>query len=397
MSERVFVTGATGYLGSYALQTMLRHSDAEFFVLTRAKDESEGLTKLWKALQLHMDGPEFWSFVPRIRLVRGDLSTPQLGIDHETYREVVSRTDSVLHIAASLNRKSSKQCLNHNLRGTLAVIKLARAAADHHGLRRFSFVSTSAVAGKRQGATLSEDEVIDWNLSDYDPYGRTKKFCEHMVEELLPDVETVVFRPSTIMGDSRFPETTQFDMVRAFNTVFELPAFPIQPDARVDIANADWAGSALGTIHLKRELKYDVYHLSSGTASPTAREMAPVFSRASGKRAPVMVPSMLGATQMAFNAIASLPQKNDLTLVGSLFKVFLPYITYDTVFDNRRAVEELGKSPARFVDYGPAFTSWARSQHYRYAYRPLPAKPTSVSADPAAPGRAEKRPAEKRP
>ena len=71
---------------------------------------------------------------------------------------------------------------------------MARAAADHHGLRRFSDVSTVAVAGHRRSETVTEDATIDWDRSDYDPYARTKKFCEHMVHELLPDVHRVVFR-----------------------------------------------------------------------------------------------------------------------------------------------------------------------------------------------------------
>ncbi len=82
-----------------------------------------------------------------------------------------------------------------------------------HGLRRFSNVSTVAVAGKRSNEVVTEDRSIEWDRSDYDPYARTKKFCEHMVRELLPDVGLTIFRPSIVLGDSRYPETTQFDMV----------------------------------------------------------------------------------------------------------------------------------------------------------------------------------------
>src|SRR6185437_15283388 len=99
--------------------------------------------------------------------------------------------DSIIHCAASLNRKSEKSCLNVNLRGTLQVIKLAMSARDHHGLRRFSHVSTVAVAGQRQNEAVQEDSAIDWERSDYDPYARTKKFSEHMVNELLPDVSRI--------------------------------------------------------------------------------------------------------------------------------------------------------------------------------------------------------------
>src|SRR5258707_364191 len=84
------------------------------------------------------------------------------------------------------------------------------------GRRRCSQVSTVAVAGTRSHEVVTEDSSIDWNRSDYDPYARTKKFCEHMVRELLPEVPRTVFRPSIVLGDSRRAETTQFDMVRAF-------------------------------------------------------------------------------------------------------------------------------------------------------------------------------------
>src|SRR5207237_3556727 len=109
-------------------------------------------------------------------------------------------TDSVIHCAASLNRKSEKQCLNVNLRGTLEVIQLARRAQDQHGLRRYSHVSTVAVAGKRKNEVMTEDEAIDWERSDYDPYARTKKFCELMANRLLLDVQKTIFRPAIIVG-----------------------------------------------------------------------------------------------------------------------------------------------------------------------------------------------------
>ena len=71
------------------------------------------------------------------------------GLDPGDYDRLVHTTDSVIHCAASLNRKSEKTCLNVNLRGTLEVVQLARHSQYYHGLRRFSNVSTVAVAGKR--------------------------------------------------------------------------------------------------------------------------------------------------------------------------------------------------------------------------------------------------------
>ena len=86
----------------------------------------------------------------RVRVFCGDLTAPGFGLGRDEYDRLVHTTDSVIHCAASLNRKSEKSCLNVNLRGTLEVLTLARHAEHYHGLRRFSEVSTVAVAGKRR-------------------------------------------------------------------------------------------------------------------------------------------------------------------------------------------------------------------------------------------------------
>ncbi|MGH9593596.1 MAG: SDR family oxidoreductase, partial [Bryobacteraceae bacterium] len=183
----IFLTGSTGYIGAYVAAILLqRHSD-RLNVLVRAKTEEEARQRLWHALQLHMDFPEFLDLLEtRVSIFRGDLTDPHFGLDGAEYMRLVGTTESVIHCAASLNRKSEKSCLNVNLRGTLEVVQLARRARDAHDLRRFSQVSTVAVAGVRSHEIVSEDASIDWNRSDYDPYARTKKFCEHMVRELLP-------------------------------------------------------------------------------------------------------------------------------------------------------------------------------------------------------------------
>ena len=189
----IFVTGGTGYLGSYVVTRLLEQHDERLLLMVRGEGRDQAVGKLWKGLQLHMDAARFRAALERIDFVAGDLTAPGLGIEGDARRRVTSSVDSVLHIAASLNRKSEKACLNSNLRGTLNVIQLARdVASARGGLRRFSHVSTVAVCGHRDREDVLEERAIDWERSDYDPYGRTKKFCEHMVRELLPDVRGLV-------------------------------------------------------------------------------------------------------------------------------------------------------------------------------------------------------------
>ena len=201
----IFLTGSTGYIGAHVAANLLRDHGAALNVLVRARDVSEAEGRLWQALQLHLEFPQFYEFLQtRVRVFRGDLTEPGFGLDRDEYDRLVHTTDSVIHCAASLNRKSEKSCLNVNLRGTLEVLTLARHAEHYHGLRRFSQVSTVAVAGKRQNEVVREDRSIDWERSDYDPYARTKKFCEHMMRMLLPETPKTIFRPSIVLGDSRY-------------------------------------------------------------------------------------------------------------------------------------------------------------------------------------------------
>src|ERR1700752_1973265 len=261
----IFLTGSTGYLGRYFPAGLFTGPKDQPNLLVRAKTGQEARERLWQSLQLHFTFAEFLEYInSRVRIFRGDLTGERFGLSDDEYHALVDSTDSVLHFAPSLNRKSEKQCLNVNLRGSLEVIQLARRAQNHHGLRRYSHVSTVAVAGKRRDEVVTEDASIDWVRSDYDPYARTKKFCEHMVHQLLPDVPHTIFRPAIVLGDSTRPETSQFDMVQAFDFLARLPVLPLRPHDKIDIVPTDYVGKAIVTIHQKEQPAHGIYHLSAG-------------------------------------------------------------------------------------------------------------------------------------
>jgi thioester reductase-like protein len=375
----IFLTGATGYIGAHVAANLLDTHGAALNVLVRGKDAQDSALRLWQAMQLHMDFPRFYEHLQtRIRIFPGDLTAPQFGLSRDDYDRLIHTTDSVVHCAASLNRKSEKSCLNVNLRGTLEVLQLARRSHYYHGLRRFSNVSTVAVAGKRQNEIVTEDRSIEWERSDYDPYARTKKFCEHMVRELLPDVAITIFRPSIVLGDSRYADTTQFDMVKAFVFLAGLKALPFRPTDKIDIVNVDFVAEAIATLHQKAEPRYDTYHLSSGTGSQTFRELTLALAAAQHKRAPVFLPVLERPFASTVNALAN--RKGSIAYGASLMKVFMPYLVWNTVFDNTRATAELGKNPVAFSKYSYSLLKFSRDHNFTYPYRPWPAATAGGSA-----------------
>lgn len=377
----IFITGSTGYIGAHIASNLLEECSERLNLLVRAKSQQEARERLWRALQLHMDFAVFRDALEtRIQIFLGELTSPRLGIKDSEYPELVRTTDSIIHCAASLNRKSEKNCLNVNLRGTLQVIELAMHARDNHGLRRFSHVSTVAVAGQRQNEIVEEDSAIDWDRSDYDPYARTKKFCEHMIEELLPDVPLTIFRPSIVLGDSRRTETNQFDMVRAFVFLASLPVLPFRPSDRVDIVPVDYVANAISRLHLKEKPEHHIYHLSSGRDSEIYSELTAALASAQGKRAPMFAPSLERSTKGMVNLLSG--RLGKAGKLATLLKVFLPYLTWNTVFDNSRVVNEMGCRPAPFSKYCFALLKFSREHHFSYPYKEWPrdASGTNVGA-----------------
>ncbi|MBZ5644021.1 MAG: SDR family oxidoreductase [Acidobacteriia bacterium] len=376
----IFLTGSTGYIGAHIAAILLeRHAD-RLNLLVRAKTEQEANQRLWHALQLHMDFPEFRDALEsRISVYRGDLTDAHFGLEPAEYARLVGTTESVIHCAASLNRKSEKTCLNVNLRGTLEVAQLGRRAHDAHGLRRFSQVSTVAVAGQRSHEVVTEDASIDWDRSDYDPYARTKKFTEHMVRELLPEVSRIVFRPSIVLGDSRRAETTQFDMVRAFVFLAGLPFLPFRSTDRIDIVPVDYVAESVVLLHQKENPAHEIYHLSSGTGSETFGQLTRALAEAAGKMQPLYWPELEGPFSATVNWLAN--YRSGIGRSASLLKVFMPYLVWDTVFENSRVVAEMGRKPEPFSKYCYPLLRFSRDHKFTYPYLDWPGGAARVAGN----------------
>ncbi|MGH9735087.1 MAG: SDR family oxidoreductase [Candidatus Acidiferrales bacterium] len=375
----IFITGSTGYIGAHVTANLLADHPDPLNLLVRSRTAQEAQERLWRALQLHMKSEQFEDLLrSRIHIFLGDITSAQFGLGDDEYARLVKTTDSVIHCAASLSRKSEKSCLNVNLRGTLEVIQLATRARDDHGVRRFSHVSTVAVAGRRTNEVVQEDSSIDWSLSDYDPYARTKKFCEHMIRQLLAGIPLTIFRPSIVLGDSRRPETNQFDMVRAFVFLASLPVLPFRPGDKIDIVPVDFVADAIAMLHQKPNPAHDTYHLSSGVDSEAFVVLTDALAKTQGKRGPIFAPSLEGPSSKIVNALAGRAGK--IGGLATLLKVFLPYLIWNTVFDNSRAVAEMGRKPAPFSQYCYPLLRFSRENHFSYPYLDLPARAAAQDA-----------------
>lgn len=369
----VLLTGVTGYLGSYIAAELLATTDERLALIIRADSVAAAKQRLWRALQLHMDFARFRHYCTRIDIYPGDITQSYCGLSLSARKRLTASIDSVIHAAAALNRKSLHVCVNTNLLGTLEVIRLAHAARQHGGLRRFSLVSTVAVAvSQRRHQTIYEDDCWQWQQRIEDPYIFSKRLAEQLLQRLLPAADCLVFRPSAVIGDSRFGDTTQFDAARALVLLAKTGIVPWPQDWRIDIVPADYVGRSIVALHQKSTPQHPVYHLSAGSAALSYANIVASL-RDAGICRKVIFAAMLEKPFLTLNtALAALPWPSRLSHAARLLKAFMPFMLADNVFDNSRISRELNDRPEPFKNYAGAFYRFVVDHQFRYPYQPWP-------------------------
>lgn len=122
--HNVLLTGGTGYTGAFLLRELLDRSEAEVHVLARATDAGQASERVRQTLAyygLWRDGDE-----RRIVGIAGDTGRPYLGLSRDTYRELSSRVEMIIHNAAESSWTLPYAKVKPvNVLGTLEVLRLA--------------------------------------------------------------------------------------------------------------------------------------------------------------------------------------------------------------------------------------------------------------------------------
>src|SRR6188768_2310011 len=140
--ESIFITGFPGFIASRLIER-LAHPETQFFLLVQPQFVERAMQELEEIAEVTNTSVE--SFV----IVEGDITQPGLGIADEDLETIRFETTDVYHLAAAYDLSVSKEtAYSVNLQGTKNVNELVRSIRD---LRRYNYVSTCYVAGKRQG------------------------------------------------------------------------------------------------------------------------------------------------------------------------------------------------------------------------------------------------------
>src|SRR6185295_1868286 len=116
-------------------------------------------------------------------------------------------TSIVFHLAAIYDLAVAQEVAAMvNVEGTMNMNQFAKSVRN---LRRYHYVSTCYVAGKRLG--LIKENELHHEAGFRSHYEQTKYLAEISVDTLKTDIPVTIHRPSVVCGDSKTGETVKYD------------------------------------------------------------------------------------------------------------------------------------------------------------------------------------------
>lgn len=205
--KTIFITGATGFLGSFFIRRLLRENDSLLYLLVRSEKKAEVLANRIDA-----------TLKKNIRFVFGDITHPRLGLKQHIADPFLPDVEEVWHIAATTDLNANRTLCEHvNFEGTRNVVQFT-----HHmrRLQKFYFVSTAYSCGRKPDYTIFENDADIKNIDFKNAYEESKHKAEILVRN--SGLPWIILRPSIIVGDSRTGEAKSNKMIYGFIRSYHL-------------------------------------------------------------------------------------------------------------------------------------------------------------------------------
>ncbi|MDT0308874.1 thioester reductase domain-containing protein [Streptomyces sp. DSM 44917] len=172
------LTGATGFVGAFLLDELMKQRQGEVHCLVRARDEDHAMRRLTENLLHYGIDPE--PYRSRIVPVLGDLAKPGLGLDAARFNALHDAVGDIVHCGGMVKwTYGYKGLQGANVAGTREVLRLATSGAP----RPVHFISTVGVFSSKEFAAETVDETVDMETSGplVVGYAQTKWVAERMM------------------------------------------------------------------------------------------------------------------------------------------------------------------------------------------------------------------------
>jgi myxalamid-type nonribosomal peptide synthetase MxaA len=243
----VLVTGATGFVGAFLVNELLRRTDAVVHCLVRAPSVSEGKRRLLEAQARH--GLSHPSAASRIVAVPGDLEQPRLGLGDAAYEALATAVDTIFHSGAAVNFIRPYPSLRPaNILGTREILTLAAHRRTKH-LHHLSTIAVLAGASLRGKPVLFEEPLDARPDGLPNSYAQSKWAAERMVQEAARrGLPVTIHRLGQVVGHSVSGVAQTQDFVAHFLEGCIQMGSTLRSDAVVDLVPVDYVAQAIVTI-----------------------------------------------------------------------------------------------------------------------------------------------------
>lgn len=199
-NKSIFITGFPGFIAE-RLVARLAMADTQFFLLVQEQFIASAIESVERIARVTNTSLENFA------LIEGDITKPDLGIERSDLEALRGETTHIFHLAAAYDLAVPESLARSvNLEGTKRVNEFARSVPE---LKRYSYVSTCYVAGRRTGNILETELEHDAGFRNF--YEETKYLAELEVQGLISELPVTIFRPSVVVGDSQTGETAKYD------------------------------------------------------------------------------------------------------------------------------------------------------------------------------------------
>lgn len=227
-NPRVFLTGATGFLGCFVLKDLLSREEPQIrkvYTLIRAKDAQSAFDRLKRTCQAYGVWSDEWT--SRIECIPGNLGPVKFGVTNEHWRTLTETVDVVIHNGAQVHWINTYEMLKPpNVLGTVEALKLCAEGKP----KLFAFVSSTSVldseyyvqeSARRVAAgeegVLEEDDLMGSSKGLGTGYGQSKWVSEYLARECgRRGLKGCVIRPGYILGDAKTGATNTDDFLIRF-------------------------------------------------------------------------------------------------------------------------------------------------------------------------------------